>query len=373
MPDTSVKYFDSTMSGAPSLSGTAGALISVLDACLINGFGSVTLDSLVVAGNVATGTISTGHNFAMVGNTGPVITIAGATPSGLNGEWRVTVTSSTVFTFATTGITDQTATGTITAKRAPAGFSTVFSGTNKAVYRSDDVAGTRLYLRVDDSTTTYARVRGYETMSDVDTGTGPFPTDVQISGGGYVYKSNAASSATRAWTLFADGRMVYLIIDAINTTAYNAGLVFGDVDSYVTSDAYGCLIIFSTAGNASFNLHRMEVTDGSYIARAYTQLGTSLAQSRWSHSKTGGGLGAGGNAYPAVADNHVHIWPVEVWDGTTGAARGLLPGVWAPLHLTVPHGDCLENIATLPERTLVTQRLLSSTYAAAIDITGPWR
>ena len=121
MPN-SVRFYDSTMSGAPALSGTAGALIGVLDGCLVDGFGSVTVNSLVVASNVATATVSAGHQFAMIGNTGPVIRIEGATPSGLNGDWRVTVTGATTFTFATTGISDQTATGMITAKRAPAGF-----------------------------------------------------------------------------------------------------------------------------------------------------------------------------------------------------------------------------------------------------------
>jgi len=58
MPDTSVVYFDSTMTGAPALSGTAGTLIGLLDACLQDGFGGVTLDSLVVASNVATATYS---------------------------------------------------------------------------------------------------------------------------------------------------------------------------------------------------------------------------------------------------------------------------------------------------------------------------
>ncbi len=91
---TAVKYYDSTMSGAPSLSGTAGALVGVLDACLVDGFGSVTVDSLTVASNVATATISGGHQFAMIGNTGPVITIAGANPSGRQdpvGEFTATL------------------------------------------------------------------------------------------------------------------------------------------------------------------------------------------------------------------------------------------------------------------------------------------
>ena len=46
---SNVVYFTSTMSGAPTLTNTAGSLIGILDACLVDGLGSVTLDSLVVA------------------------------------------------------------------------------------------------------------------------------------------------------------------------------------------------------------------------------------------------------------------------------------------------------------------------------------
>ena len=131
------------MSGAPVLSGTAGTLIAVLDACLVNGFGSVTLNSLVVQNNVATATVSGGHGFAMIvgvnnvsPGVGPVVRIDGATPAALNGDWRLaSVPNSTTFTFAAEGIPDQTATGTITAKRAPAGWAKAFGGANKAAYQ----------------------------------------------------------------------------------------------------------------------------------------------------------------------------------------------------------------------------------------------
>ena len=46
--DTSVKHFYSAMAGSPGLSGTAGSLIAVLDACLISGFGAKAVDSAVI-------------------------------------------------------------------------------------------------------------------------------------------------------------------------------------------------------------------------------------------------------------------------------------------------------------------------------------
>ena len=87
----SVKSFYSTMTGAPRLTGEAGKLIGVLDTCLINGFGSVTLDSVVIADGVATATDNSGHGFVDYA----VVLIEGATPAGVNGEKRIAVTSST--------------------------------------------------------------------------------------------------------------------------------------------------------------------------------------------------------------------------------------------------------------------------------------
>ncbi len=371
MPDTTVKVFQNitgTDSGVPQLSGTAGALITVLDACLVNGYGSVTLDSLVVASNVATCTKSTGHGFTAIGTTGPVIRVSGSTPAGLNADWRITVVSSTVFTFVTTGISDQTATGTIDAKRAPAGFSKAFSGTDKAAYRSDDVTGTRLYLRVDDSGTTNARIRGYETMSDVDTGTGLYPTEAQISGGGYMWKSS--SGIAQSWMLISDGQMVYFF-DNANGANFIGGLFFGDIIPYMSMDAYRCALLCSSTASASTTLSQFNAAGGTYLARSYTQLGTAVGSARYSHGKTSA-LCAGGQSYPAPVDTGLHLWPVECWEETT-LARGMMPGLWNPVHSgnSISHGTVVESIPQLPGRTFFIQQTTS--YRAAFDVTGPWR
>lgn len=372
MPDTSVVYFDSTMTGAPALSGTAGALIGILDACLQDGFGGVTLGSLVVTDNVATATYSNGHGFAMQGNTGPVILIAGATPSGLNGRWRVTVTSTTQFTFATSGISNQTATGTITAKRAPAGFSKTYSGTNKAAYRADAIAGTRLYLRVDDTGTTNARVRGYETMSDVDTGTGLFPTDAQLSGGGYVYKSSAASSATRSWSLVSDGRMLYFRCDPAANASWAGGLAFGDVHSFVAGDAYSALLMGSTISSWTFPLSTLNSASG-YLPRTALQIGSSVLTIRYSHSVSST-MGGSLQPYPSPAGGLLHLWPVEVWESAAGYARGILPGVWNPLHpAAIVAGIIVDDVPQQPGHTFIGVNWGGDSAAVVLDITGPWR
>jgi len=366
MPN-SVRFYDSTMSGAPALSGTAGALIGVLDGCLVDGFGSVTVNSLVVASNVATATVSAGHQFAMIGTTGPVIRIAGASPAGLNGDWRISVTSATTFTFPTSGIADQTASGTITAKRAPAGFSKAFSGTNKAAYRADDVQSTRLYLRVDDTgTTTYAGVM-YEAMTDVDTGTGAGAT---LTGN----KSSASSSEARGWMIVADQQVFYLLnTNGGATNAYDVCMVFGDVVSYKSGDAFHARLLISTT-NTSSSIIRLSTHSNSYFARSYTQLGASVAAYQFSHNITTGTpyMGGGGSPYPNPVDNSAHFWPVEIWEGST-VARGLVPGLWNPIHVSgITTGVTIDDIPQLPGRTLLICAM-GSYYRCAFDLTGPWR
>lgn len=369
MPDTGVRYFDSTMAGAPALSGTAGTLIGVLDACLVNGFGAVTLNSLVVAGNVVAGTVTAGHGFAMIGGiVGPVIRISGATPSALNGDWRLaSVPNSTTFTFSTTGIADQTATGTITAKRAPAGWTKAHSGTNKAAYARLDQAANAMLLRVDDSPAQYPTLIMYEAMSGVDTGSGPAPT----SGSFYAAKSSAASAVARPWRLFADARTVYLFVRADGTN-WDAGLAFGDLAPYKAADVYSSfLIAHPTASTLYFYLWELGAATGSLLARPVSHLGAATPMRRYAHPLNTY-LGSGGTAYPAAADGALHGWPVEAWDSNTDP-RGMMPGLYSPVHAAgaIADGTVVPGVDLLGGGALFVQAITSQPRAA-IAIDTPW-
>ena len=87
--------------GAPTLNNAAGSLIAVLDACLISGFRSQSLTSVSVTGGVATATLA-GHGY----ETGKMVDLSGATPSGLNGRKLILSAASGSFTFAAPGISD---------------------------------------------------------------------------------------------------------------------------------------------------------------------------------------------------------------------------------------------------------------------------
>lgn len=385
-----VRVYSSADNGATGVSGEVETLIQrILDPCLVNGYGQITLDSLVVSGNVATATKNP-HNFVAVGSVGPVIRIAGATPSGFNGDWRVTITSPSTFAFVTTGIVDGTATGTITAKRAPLGFSKEWSGTNTAAYRSSDVLGTRLQLRVGDNgvgSAIYARVRGYEAFADQsafdnDTGTGAFPTNALQSGGGYLHKSSAASSTARAWRLFGDSQAFSLFIQ-YNGTDWS-GFFFGDVISERPGDSFHSLFIATSNTNGNASSYGL-IGDGSilqYMARGIGQGGTAVQVAKYAAGRSLNSFGYQGVPYnPGSADNpNFYCSPVWVMDYVSPGvfmARATMPGVYCPMHpaSALTDGSLQADIAGLSGKTLFIQTMNTggSMNAAAIDITGPWR
>lgn len=340
---TKTKSFSSTMTGASVLSGTPGAKIAVLDAVLVNGFGSTSVVSLTVAGGIATATYSGGHPF----DADTVSLWAGATPAGLNGEKRILTKGANVVTFDATGIADVTATGTITSKVAPAGWTKAFAGTNLAVYKSSSVEGTGFYLRVDDTGTTSARVRGYETMSDVNTGTGPFPTVAQIAETGLWWsKSNAASAAARPWRIYADDRSFAFCVKNADTTSEAQSVGFGDFLSLKSNDPYACFIRGGAADrSASQSIsaddlghstnYLLAAVNGCYVARAANTLGGAQAIFHGASLAINTGVtahtpGTVGPPYPSPVDNGLRLSPVELYDGS--GARGYIPGLYYPHH-----------------------------------------
>ena len=123
------------------------------------------------------------------------------------------------------------------------GWTKAYSGTNKAAYRVDTTDGTGFYFRIDDSHGTYADVRGYETMTDVDTGGNPFPGTSAFR---YIVKSDTASSATRAWVMYGDNSGVWLIlyqtVSTLGSSSYAGAYYLGDFITRASGDTYNCLL-----------------------------------------------------------------------------------------------------------------------------------
>lgn len=392
--DTSVKFMTESMPGAPVLSGTAGALISVLDALLVTGFGLRTAVSVVVAGGVATVTLSSDAKNPNLLHSVILVDGVAAPMADLNGEQRVTAASSTTLQFAT-AVADGTATGTITVKSAPAGWEKLYSGTNKAVYRSTNAQSAKHCLRVDDAGTATARVVGYETMSDVDSGVGPFPTPVQLSGGGYVHKSASANTNAVGYALAADPRIVYWCpmpgTATSSADSYTSANVrgFGDPVALAPGgDAWATLL--SSGGPTLSEYSSLSGGEGETVgalvmARPLSGIGgAAIASAKpyvGSRAKRSGYDDQALGAAPSPVDGSLRLSRMYVGEGTglEITPRAEVPGVWyLPYKNTsslLPRGTIVQGADGRKLLAIVTGNSTSTAQrgAALIDITGPWR
>lgn len=152
------------------------------------------------------------------------------------------------------------------------GWTRAFTGTNAASYRMGGGAG--LFLDLNDNAVgaggaREVRASGYETMSAVATGTGQFPTVAQLSTGITIRKSATADGTTRPYILACDDRSLLLFIGGDSATVFWP-YYFGDIYAFQGSgDAYRVLIVGKSAENAS-------ALSGDQISRG-SALGVSIA------------------------------------------------------------------------------------------------
>jgi hypothetical protein len=301
-----VNLYQYSDSGAPSLTGEAGSLITVLDAILVDGYGA----------------------------------------------------------------------------KSGAGWTKAYSGTNKAAYKMG--GGNERYIRfVDDGTgsATYARCVGYESMSDVDTGSGAFPTSTQFSGGLYWYKSSTANNTVRQWVAVATDSFLFMYVNVDNGSGSNAAaFCFGDIFSYLSSDEYNTILIGTSSStvtsNGSMHLVQSTITStltGHYLARSYTQLGTSIQANKHSDPVKGcsSQMGDGKLPYPHPVDGGVYMSPVFVCEPSSSVVRGVLPGVWDPLHNEpFSNYDTFQGIGDLAGKEFMALKV--SNYQFLIETSDTW-
>jgi len=271
--------------------------------------------------------------------------------------------------------------------KAAAGWTQEFSGTNLSVLRP--AAGNRHCLWIDDTNAQFARVRGYEAMTAVSTGTGPFPTDVQLSGGGYVVKSNAASSAARGWVLVADEKRFWFISAQVADTiagsaAAGLGMFFGDIISAKSGDAFHTLLIAgntsATAGSQVGSLATTMTAVGAahFMPRSYTQTSGSITAGKHTdYAKTGGvvAIGTGGSAYPDPVTGGIGIAPLFAHEPVALVARGVIPGAWCPTHnLPGNPGDTFQGSGSLAgkEFLLVDVSAAGTRGRMALETSNTW-
>lgn len=188
---TDIKYYVHTNHKAPQLENAYGSMLGVLDACLVNGFGSQTVDSLTANGKTVTADFGKAHNLLRF----QVIKIDGAIQDEFNGEHRILDVTTNAITFEiATPATAQRASGLINCSLPPLGWEKPFASVNptgggKGAYRSKNtLLPNRPFLRVVDELdpsynadwTKFAKVGMVEDMLDIDTMIGqqvPFTID----------------------------------------------------------------------------------------------------------------------------------------------------------------------------------------------------
>lgn len=417
---TSVKFFSSGMPGAPGVSNNWGDLISLLDACLVNGFALKAIDSLTFANGIATATISSGHAYRPF----QVVEIAGASQPEYNGQFRVLTTTATTFTYAVTGTPASPATTTtsLTAKVAPLGWEKPFAGTHKAAYRSKNPQSPQNLLLVDNSLKTpgyntswakWANVGIVEDMTDIDTIVGaqaPYDPNLptknwkQVEDGqwgwhkwyhAHQYGSDTygdGGAGNRNWVLIGDDRLFFLFCTL--APGYNWGgrvlYCFGDITSFKPGDNYATVLAahdvymsntpLSYAGDsggasmvASLDFY------GHVLLRNHTQLGNPVRFGVTS-LKTNNSqqvCGRGSMPFPNGADYSLWLLPTYVQQ-EDGHMRGLMPGMyWMPQDRPYSDQTIVDNVVGQEGKKFLLVRTHYSTDAegaqVAFDITGPWR
>lgn len=399
-----VRYFDSQMFGAPSATGLSGAgkLISLFDACLVDGFNvNAIAGSITVAGGIATAQTAAAHNFLDY----TVIRVWGCAEAGLNGDWKCTVPGGDTISWPTT-VADGTYGGAISAKTAPLGWSKAFTAPNIAVYRP--ASGLRHYFRINDANAQFTYLRGYEAMTGSgDAGTQPFPTSAQVAAGVNIMKHQFSTAYAQRWQLFGDDKTVYLVFGANDDAGVLMGsgmdyaiYGFGNLLSYQATDVGNSFVaaVANTFGgsighavlNGLCNPGVTTVADraygGFYISRPSSGVTGAPTRLRCAGSGLVSGWGSSESTFGATPSPNpadlatIFHHPLLVQEEGSRSIRGELRGLWQPLNTgslagvgsTVDVDGRKIMLVRGPDAGKYLQNTLERAGLIGIDITGPW-
>lgn len=317
------RFIHSGMVGAPAMATAVSGALSVLNAALVDGFNVTAPVAVSASGGVVTFTYLVAHGY----EDKCWVRVSGAGAAALNADHQCTVPGSLSFTVSVPGIPDGPVSGSISVRVAPLGWERPFTATDIAVYRSPNVAGTRMYLQVRDNNQggqITARLRGFESMSSATVGVDPFPTIGQMAdtSGTPLGFGKTASGAGAAWAIVGDDRTFYLCHAQDVST-------FGDINSFKPADAYGSFLFGGTDSNTALadctgshaRVNGLLCRDGSGLVKS----------SVGGHMGFGNGTSGQTRPYPGANTGGVTlISPILLLDGVASASspvRGALRGL----------------------------------------------
>ncbi len=303
--------YRSTDASAPTLSGTAGDLVNLLDKCLVAGYGSQSAAGWTkpyTATNRAVFRQGGGNQFYL---------------------W----------------VNDDATTHPVTAK--------------DATLRGWEVLGSI----------------PSEIVDGTHTGPFPDLTQRSSTAPIAMRKSATADATTRSWIVVADDRTVYVFIATGDVAGGRyCAFMFGDFYSLLSGDGYRTALIGRTTDASTYaaadDMLAVSSAAGSfaglashYFARGYTGTGGSINCAKQTDTgllSTGAPvtLGAGVMAYPNPTDGGIVISRVFIQEPTTGGVnsrRGWMRGFWAFGHAiaNVVDGDTFTGTGDLAGRTFL--------------------
>lgn len=347
-----IVFYHSAMTGAPSSTlNAAGAVITVLDAVLVNGFNVNTVSTLTRSGTTATATTSGTNGFSI----NDWVLIAGADQSAYNGRVKVTSKpASNQFTFEVAGSPTTPATGTITAKYPGAGWAKTTAGTNNAAYQG---GGLGLWVQVEDNNP-YAdshvgvRMRLAQGWTALDTAT-VIGTQINMH------------KATGGWMVFADAKTAYIFWGPLGGNVKSC--CFGEFAPFYSGDAFSAFIsggrtsdaalrtCYDDASSAGSDYLGSQWPAARYVTTALQAAGVDSSSNLRGISQVGASvvsgplmvpgswLGVGnqtcnqfvaqGMFTPSLADNSIPIGPIfnQEFASPNYTLRGRHRGVYWPL------------------------------------------
>ncbi len=341
-------YIHSGMVGAPQYANADGNINGILEACLVNGFNSRTATSASASGGVLTLNFASNPGFEAL----QTVEVAVSSVALVNGQHRVVANSNNQVTIEIPGLPDGVVGSSgagITIKQAGAGWSKPFSTSTVSVFRPP--AGNRRYLRVLHAVGGDMIVRGYEEMSDVDTGTGLFPTLAQMASPLGLYLIGYSVARNSPWFLIATDRWMYFSTANSPTPGYSSGLVFfGDLsDPVQVNDNYSTFLL------GQF---------GAVMTRSYDGIqGATNAVIDY---------GATGGSWPSPMAQGLRLVPyMKVMQSIGGEMRGVLPNAYKSLPAALPADflNVYSDISGLSGRAKpVSLQGASSSLLAAVSV-----
>lgn len=231
--------------------------------------------------------------------------------------------------------------------KAGAGWSIAFTDISKRVYRQG--GGPNFYLRLLETQgaggSNRCRLRGYRTMSDIDTGTGDFPSWVAISDPNSFTYAYTDTAGPVPWIVFADDQTFYMFSEGSPASWYPFG--YGSFQSYRPSDPNAVFVAGSQRFSFPGNMFGIIANSGGniegwYLAGDHLGVAGSIACGVHGNYAVGvyGPQDSTSSGYkgklpwPNPADGRIRMSPVYIHESANGVAlRGRLRGVWQLLHV----------------------------------------